>query len=242
MKRRFKAPSPALVISLIALFVALGGTSIAATKAITAKHKDKKADTKLIKKLAPSLSVKHAKTANSATNASHASTADTATSATNATQATNATHATSADSATTAGDAATVNHMSVRKVAIMIPVPSSGATTTTLFTLAGLTITHSCSSTETQALSASASEEGILKLITTDDSGTNPFGFEKFEFGPTDGTVNMYTGIPDSENVMGRLVWQTGSGKILTFEFQDETNAISFPPDNCVLGGTVVSG
>jgi hypothetical protein len=31
MKRRFRAPSPALVISLIALFVALGGTTYAAT-------------------------------------------------------------------------------------------------------------------------------------------------------------------------------------------------------------------
>jgi hypothetical protein len=31
MKRRLKAPSPALVISLIALFVALGGTTYAAT-------------------------------------------------------------------------------------------------------------------------------------------------------------------------------------------------------------------
>jgi hypothetical protein len=31
MKRRFRAPSPASAISLIALFVALGGTSYAAT-------------------------------------------------------------------------------------------------------------------------------------------------------------------------------------------------------------------
>jgi hypothetical protein len=58
MLKRVRAPSPALVISLIALFFTLGGTSIAATKAITAKHKDAKADTKLVKKLAPSLSVK----------------------------------------------------------------------------------------------------------------------------------------------------------------------------------------
>jgi hypothetical protein len=32
MKRRLRTPSPALVISLIALFVALGGTSYAAIK------------------------------------------------------------------------------------------------------------------------------------------------------------------------------------------------------------------
>jgi hypothetical protein len=80
-KRRFRLPSPALVISMITLSLVLGGTAVAAS---TAKHRDKKADTKLIKKLAPTLSVKHAKTADSATNA------------------TNATHATSADSATNA--------------------------------------------------------------------------------------------------------------------------------------------
>lgn len=235
-KPRFRLPSPALVISMITLSLVLGGTAVAAS---TAKHGDKKADTKLVKKLAPTLSVKHA---NSATNASSAASATHATSADSATNATNATHANTADSATTAGDATTVGHMTVKKVAIDVPQPSSGTTTTTLFTLAGLTVTHGCLSSGDQTLSASTAEAGILKLITTDDSGTNPFGFEKFSFNPSDGTVNMYSGIPDSENVMGRLVWQTGSGKVLTFEFQDETNAISFPPFNCVLGGTAVTG
>lgn len=105
-KRRFRLPSPALVISMITLSVVLGGTAVAAS---TAKHGDTKADTKLVKKLAPSLSVKHAKTANSATtatNATHATTADSATNATNATHATNAdsaTNATNATNATTVG-------------------------------------------------------------------------------------------------------------------------------------------
>jgi hypothetical protein len=90
MKRRSRAPSPAFVISLIALFLALGGTSFAATKVLATKHKDAKQDTKLVKKLAPSLSVKHAHSADSATNA---------------TNATNATHATTADSAPPSGAA-----------------------------------------------------------------------------------------------------------------------------------------
>lgn len=79
LKRRFRLPSPALVLSMITLSLVLGGTAVAAS---TAKHGDTKADTKLVKKLAPTLNVKHAKTATSATSA------------------TNATHATSADSAT----------------------------------------------------------------------------------------------------------------------------------------------
>jgi hypothetical protein len=60
MKRLFRLPSPALVIAMIALALVLGGTAVAAG---TASHADAKADTALVKKLAPKLSVKHAKSA-----------------------------------------------------------------------------------------------------------------------------------------------------------------------------------
>src|SRR3954462_9042409 len=83
-KRRFHLPSPALVISMVTLSIVLGGTAFAASGVVTAKHKDAKADTKLIKKLAPSLSVKHAKTANSAKTAASADSATNATTAANA--------------------------------------------------------------------------------------------------------------------------------------------------------------
>ena len=101
-KRRFRLPSPALVISMVTLSLVLGGTAFAAA----ATKGDTKGDTKLIKKLAPTLSVKHAKSADSATNAAnatHATSADSATNATNSTNATNATHATSATTATAPG-------------------------------------------------------------------------------------------------------------------------------------------
>ncbi|HLX21488.1 MAG TPA: hypothetical protein VKR23_15190 [Gaiellaceae bacterium] len=54
-KRTFRLPSPALVIATIALALVLGGTAVAASVS-----GDTKADTKLIKKLAPTLSVKGA--------------------------------------------------------------------------------------------------------------------------------------------------------------------------------------
>jgi len=61
-----RIPSPALIISLIALFAAIGGGY-----AVAAKHKDKKVDKKLINKVlknkAPTLSVAHAKTADDST-------------------------------------------------------------------------------------------------------------------------------------------------------------------------------
>jgi hypothetical protein len=60
-KRGVRLPSPAIVISMLALSLVLGGTAVAAG---TGGHADAKADTALIKKLAPSLSVKSAKQLN----------------------------------------------------------------------------------------------------------------------------------------------------------------------------------
>lgn len=102
-KRRLRAPSPALVISLIALFVALGGTSYAA---ITLPKNS--VGTKQLKKNA----VTSTKIKNGAVTAAKINTSGLtvpsavhATSANSATSATNATHATSADSATNATNA-----------------------------------------------------------------------------------------------------------------------------------------
>src|SRR6476646_7213065 len=115
-KLRFRLPSPALVVAMVTLSLVLGGTAVATT---TATHKDARADSVVVKKLAPSLSVKHEKTADNATsavnatnavNATHATSADNATSAVNATNAVNATHATSADNATSATNANNANN------------------------------------------------------------------------------------------------------------------------------------
>ncbi|HLX32277.1 MAG TPA: hypothetical protein VKR79_05840 [Gaiellaceae bacterium] len=86
-KRRFRAPSPALVVSLIALFVALGGTSYAA---ITATLPKNSVGTKQLKNNA----VTSSKIANGAVTAGKINTAGLTVPS--------ATHATSADSATSA--------------------------------------------------------------------------------------------------------------------------------------------
>jgi hypothetical protein len=142
MKGRLRAPSPALVIALIALFVALGGTSYAASKVIVTKHKDAKADTKLVKKLAPSLSVKHAKTANSATTAAHATSADSATNATHATSADSATNATSATTAANAnelGGVAPSGYATASKLSFTAPTLVNGWTAASGFGAPGYT-------------------------------------------------------------------------------------------------------
>lgn len=116
MKRRLRGPSPALVISLIALFVALGGTSYAALNlpknSVGAKQLKKNAVTvtkikngsvTAAKINTKGLTVPNAKHATSADSATSATTATSATSATTATSATSATHASTADIATAIG-------------------------------------------------------------------------------------------------------------------------------------------
>ncbi|HUB04851.1 MAG TPA: hypothetical protein VMA76_07270, partial [Solirubrobacteraceae bacterium] len=108
-----RRPSPALVISAIALFVALGGTSYAAGElgrapvATGAKAEPKRKpgnaqETALIRKLAHTLSVKYAKTSGSAATAGSAVTAGSAITAGSAATATNATNAVNAVNATNA--------------------------------------------------------------------------------------------------------------------------------------------
>lgn len=72
-----RVPSPALVIAVIALVVAVGGGTFAIASSSDGKQ-DKKIAKKVVRKAAPSLSVLHAKTADQASTAVSASRADTA--------------------------------------------------------------------------------------------------------------------------------------------------------------------
>jgi hypothetical protein len=98
MKRRLRAPSPALVIALIALFVALGGTSYAAIKlpknSVGSKQLKKNAVTGVKIKNKAVTASKINTSGLTVPNATHATSADSATSATNATNATTAANAT----------------------------------------------------------------------------------------------------------------------------------------------------
>jgi hypothetical protein len=152
-------------------------------------------------------------------------------------------HVAFATRAGTADNAATVGHNTIRNVAVAVHIPASGSTPTTLFKLNGHTVPHVClSGLGDQELAASTSTVGELKLVTVDEDtpGLHEYGVDKFDFKPSDGTVNLYSGIYDSENVVGHLIWQTQSGKVLTFEYQDETNL--FGGSNCILGGMVIAG
>src|SRR6266480_7326438 len=73
MKRFLRRPSPAMIIAMVALIAALGGTAVAA------KFVTKKQVNKIITNRAPGLSVASAKSADTAKSATSADTAKTAT-------------------------------------------------------------------------------------------------------------------------------------------------------------------
>jgi hypothetical protein len=107
MKRRLRTPSPAFVVSLIALFVALGGTTYAATRLPansvgTLQLKNGAVTNKKVAKKLIVYGAKAAVIAAAAIDADHANTADTATNATNATNAIQAANANAAVNATQA--------------------------------------------------------------------------------------------------------------------------------------------
>lgn len=152
-KRQLRGPNPALVISLIALFVALGGTTYAATSlpknSVGAKQLKKNAVTSAkIKngavtaaKLKNGLTVPLAAHATDADSATHADSATSSASATNASHATtadsatSATHATNADSA---GDATNASNLGGHSSSFYAPVTlQSGQTESGNYAIAG---------------------------------------------------------------------------------------------------------
>ncbi len=145
---RRRTPSPALVIAVIALFAALGGTGVAATKYLSPKSVKKNSipGDRLKSNTVTGKQVKESTLGKvpSAASADSATTATNATNATNATTATNATNATTAATATSAGTAqnaekvggVTVKHFSLRV--------ASDAAAATVLQLAGVTVSLAC--------------------------------------------------------------------------------------------------
>lgn len=120
MRKRIHRPSPALVISLVALFVALGGTGYAA---ITITGKNVKNGSLTGK------DIKNNSLTGSDVKESKLGTVPRATSATTAGSATSATNATNATNATTAGNGIKA-YGTVTSTGTVIPALSKGITAT----------------------------------------------------------------------------------------------------------------
>jgi hypothetical protein len=214
-KRRFRLPSPAIVISMIALALVLGGTAVAAS---TAKHTDKKADTKLVKQLAPSLSVKHAKTADSATNATNA------TNATHATSADNATHATTADNATTVGGT------KVQQFFVSQP-PGTGSTP--IKSVDGVTLNAACDGGVNPHLSVeNDSGQGAMMGGYSSSGGVGNVNRTNLTATPVD--------LTNTSNGGGVLTVQLRNGPVVSVQWA-ATGTLGGTVTNCYFSGSVIA-
>ncbi|HJQ73281.1 MAG TPA: hypothetical protein VJ814_00225 [Gaiellaceae bacterium] len=135
---------------MITLSLVLGGTALAAGTARHSRHSDAKADTKLIKKMAPRLSVKHAKTAGTARTTKNATNA---VNAVHAGSADNAAHAATADTATNATTAGNASNLGGQPPSAYMPngavqrgtfVLTAGTTGKVLFSDGPLSVTADC--------------------------------------------------------------------------------------------------
>ena len=237
MMRRLRLPNPALVISLVTLSLVLGGTAVAATTS-----GDNKEDTKLVKALAPSLSVKHATTADSATNA---------TSAVNATTATHATSANSATNATTATDATKLGgqlpsfYLPASAVQTFGPTTVPACTTVScpgvpLITLGKFTFDEVCQSF--------GGLQGVTYLLRSSTSGSSWAETSSNNYTPNSnpnlGGVQIIAGetigagTPEFVSVNGEALSSDGHG--VSYNLYMGQDARGASDDSCVFGGSFI--
>ena len=152
-------PSPAMIVALLALFVALGGGAYAATQingTLIKKNSmpgDRVNKKTFVAKAKLATNAKHANNADTAKNATNATTASNAGHATNADNATNAGHATNADNATNATTAGNATNLGGQPASGYFPsgalhhasfTLSAGTTGQVLFSNGPLSVTADC--------------------------------------------------------------------------------------------------
>jgi hypothetical protein len=248
LKRHMRRPSGSTVIACTALFVALGGTGYAATSLSAVK-----AETKLVKRLAPSLSVKYSKsagkaksattalgaetatTATYATTAGHASSADNATDATNATNATDATDATNATNATNAINAANATTVGGKTVQQFSVSQTPGTPAATVISVDGITLKAACAvgidpslTIENDSSSSAAMDGGY----TSGNSGQLLLD--------TNLTSTPQTLTPSSFNAGGDVTVIKTDGTVVSVLFAG-TGAIGVGATKCYFGGTLIA-
>jgi hypothetical protein len=215
-------PSPAIIVSALALVAALAGTALggpdASTSAVTKKKVKKIAKKQAIKQinaLAPGLSVASADTADTANRANTANTANRATQAQNAT---------------------TVNGLSVQKIFFK---GSPNETFANRFAAGGLVLRLGCASGDPVAgvftTRTDISLQGDVSGLNDDDGATytNSSGLsEGFEQDITGGSTSG----------SGRLTYSTSTGTVLTMLYGFDNSPTFDGEDVCTFRGTVIVG
>ncbi|MFY9469337.1 MAG: hypothetical protein WAP37_04395 [Solirubrobacterales bacterium] len=251
MKKHLRAPSPSMAISLLALFVALSGTAVAASSlaknSVTTKSIRKNAVTgpKIKTGAVASSDVKNNSLNGNDINESALGTVP---SATNAATATNAASATNATNATNAGS---VNGSQVVKVNYR---GESGGPAQAFFNAGGLTLTGTCAAgllavTATTSVEDALIHAGVHSFINsaTANDGTKSTYDEddNFDVGNSfnllAGTAVIAGDIRDS--TQGALTYTTPGGAVVTINYttEEDANGLGGNADCFFIGNAVVS-
>ena len=211
-----RRPSPALLISMIALVLALGGTAIAAfepTKSNVKKIAKKQAN-KAIKKKASSLSVAKAENA------------------------TNATNATNAANAANAGNAGTVDGQSVQKVFARVAV---AATNVVVATNGPLTIEADCTGSNVENLEVRSSV-GDVAMVSQGNGNTGPTSDEEQGGGATPRVLDLDAdGTNDNDRGMATFSVARADGSVWTGAIGFDDPNIFNGESTCAVFGHITS-
>lgn len=214
MRIRGRQISPALVVAIVALVAALGGTAVGgiATSALTKKEfkqvkriAKNKANAQ-IKKKAPGLSVAHADDADSATNAANANDAD---------------------------DAAAVDGNTVTKIAIN--QGSGNVAEQVLYNAHGLILRGSCNAGLENIIADTTVANSELSSVSDDALASAPFNVNDDDFDPGD-NVEITPATPNDQ--VYNLRYLGADGEVVIGQLSTEG------PGNgtCELGGFVIGG
>ncbi|HXO09269.1 MAG TPA: hypothetical protein VN880_14610 [Solirubrobacteraceae bacterium] len=234
-----RGPSPALVVSVVALVVALGGTSYAAfslpknsvgskqlkkNAVTTSKIKNNAVTTSKIKNGSVTASKINTSglTVPNAQNANHANSAD---SATNAANAANATNATNANNATTVGG------KQVKQ--FFVNDPASTANTAVL-TVDGVTINGGCDAGTNPQLTIQndSGKGGMLGGLSVRNAATTTVVVTNFTSTPVD--------LTNGSNGGGFVTAELANGNVVSVQYAD-TGTFDGTPGRCVLSGSVTA-
>jgi hypothetical protein len=238
---KLRRPSPALVISLIALFVALGGTGYAALKL----PKNSVGSKQLKKNAVTSSKIKAGAITGAKVKNGSLTGADiqlgalgTVPSATNAANATNAGHASSADNATHAGNADTVGGETIVRFSKL--VATNTATPQDVLKLGGLTLQLACDAAGEPTLTANGAVAGsmIRGMRITSGNGAAQGGSSNIT-GPGQ-TVTIIAAADNRGGVMEQYAQPDGHVVSVSLYVDDSSTINGF--DGCSASGSAIAG
>ncbi len=231
VRKRIRRPSPALVISLIALFVALGGVGYAAATINGKNIKNKSiAGKKLKNKTVTGGKVKGNTLTGAQIRESSLGTVPNASKASNATNATNA------------ANAAAVGGMSLRKIAYS---SEAGSATSTIFSFKGLTLQATCGAGAALVVTATTSVNDALLQTWSNDtinldtqSNQQQEAQGQFDTGESLGVFGGGVGLdgPVDFAEAGNISYWNPTGAVVEITYQGHGTPTAGAPD-CVFAG-----